>query len=133
MRIELTAAVAVGGNNAFTLVAIDEIENENVNTVVVPNREVEATGTVVTSTPTRITVTSGGASFTFNASPGTTLPTLPTGTLVEVRGFSQNGTLTLERLKVEDEDNARSGDDHSGSGSGRGGSDHGGGHGGHGH
>ena len=139
MRIELTAAVTVGGNNTFTLVAIDEIENENVNNAVVPNREVEVTGTVVTSTPTQITVASGGASFTFNASPGTTLPTLPTGTLVEVRGFSQNGTLTLERLKVEDEDNGGSGDDHGGSGSGHGGSDDGGGdhgggdHGGHGH
>jgi hypothetical protein len=135
MRIELIAAVTVGGNNTFTLVAVDEVENENVNNVVVPNREVEVTGTVVTSTPTQITVASGGTSFTFNASAGTTLPTLPTGTLVEVRGFSQNGTLTLDRLKVEDEDNdAGNGDDHGGSGSGRGGSDDGGGdHGGGGH
>jgi len=122
-RIELTVSATVGANNVFTLVAIDEIENQNVNNVVVPNQEIELNGTVVSSTPTQIAVASGGTTFTFNAPTGTTLPTLPMGTSVEVRGFSQNGALTLERLRVEDRD-----DGGAGSGSGGGSGDDGGGH-----
>jgi hypothetical protein len=135
-RIELTVSATVGANNVFTLVAIDEIENQNVNNVVVP-QEVEVTATVVSSTPTQIAVASGGTTFTFNAPAGTTLPTLPVGTSVEARGFSQNGVLTLERLQVEDRDDDGGGSGSGGGGSGDGGHDggghDGGGHGGGGH
>jgi hypothetical protein len=98
LRIELI--VHVTAPNVFTLVAIDEIENANQ----IVNQEVEVKGFVVSSSPTQIAVNSHGAVFTFAAPAGVSLPTLPAGTFVEVRGVTVNGKLTVERLKVEDED-----------------------------
>jgi hypothetical protein len=49
-------------------------------------QEVEVTGSVVSSTATRLVLNSGGASFAYAAPTGTPLPTLPMGTLVEARG-----------------------------------------------
>jgi hypothetical protein len=127
-RIELT--VQVGATNAFTLVAIDEIENAN---AAVAAQEVEVKGFVVSSTTAQIVVNANGTTFTFVAPAGTTLPVLATGTFVEVRGLRQNGTTTVTRLRVEDNDGGGSGggggDDggHGGSGGG-GGDDGGGGH-----
>jgi hypothetical protein len=124
-RIEL--AVQVGANNAFTLVAIDEIENAN---PAVAAQEVEVKGFVVSSNTAQIVVNANGTTFTFVAPAGTTLPVLATGMFVEVRGLRQNGTTTVTRLRVEDNDGGGSGggggDDgrHGGSGGG----DDGGGH-----
>jgi hypothetical protein len=109
-RIELT--VQVGTGNTFTLVAIDEVENEN------EGQEVEVKGTVTSSTATQIVVEANGTTFTFVPPAGETLPVLATGTFVEARGFEQNGTITLTRLRLED----------SGDGDGGGGGDDGGGH-----
>ena len=80
-RIELTVTAAAG--NVFTLVAINEIENEveNVNPVA-PQQEVEVKGSVVSSTASQIVVRSGGTMFTFAAPAGVTLPVLPAGTFV---------------------------------------------------
>jgi hypothetical protein len=135
-RIELT--VRVGGGNTFVLVAIDEVENEN---PVVQAQEVEVKGFVSSSTTAQIVVNVNGTMFAFVAPRGRTLPVLPTGTFVDVRGLRQNGTITLTRLRVEDNDGGSgSGDDdggHSGSGGGgdegghsgsSGGGDDGGGH-----
>jgi hypothetical protein len=94
-RIELIVHVAAP--NVFTLVAIEEVENANVD-------EVEVEGFVTASSTTQITVNSHGAAFIFNAPPGVTLPVLPMGTFVEARGTKVNGVLTVQRLKVEDED-----------------------------
>jgi hypothetical protein len=96
-RIEVTVHAA--GGNVFTLVAIDD-ENENQAGA---NEEVEVKGSVVSSTPTQIVVNSHGAVFTFAAPAGVTLPTLPAGTFVEVRGVTVKGVLTAQRVKVEDE------------------------------
>jgi len=109
-RIELT--VQVGTGNTFTLVAIDEVKNEN------EGQEVEVKGTVTSSTATQIVVEANGTTFTFVPPAGETLPVLATGTFVEARGFEQNGTITLTRLRLED----------SGDGDGGGGGDDGGGH-----
>jgi RNase P/RNase MRP subunit p29 len=98
-RIELIVHTAAG--NVFTLVTIEEIENENQIGV---RQEVEVKGVVVSSSPTQIVVNSRGAVFTFAAPAGTKLPTFRVGTFVEVRGLSVNGVLTAERLKVEDDD-----------------------------
>jgi RNase P/RNase MRP subunit p29 len=106
-RIELIAQVAAG--NVFTLVAIEEIENAN---QIVREQEIEVKGFVVSSTSTQIVVNSHGMNFTFATPAGVTLPILPTGTFVEVKGRSVNGVLTLERLKLED------GDDDGGGGGG---------------
>ena len=119
-RIEFD--VRVGAGNVFTLVAIDEIENANIQA---EDEEIELKGFVVNSTASQLVVRRRDATFTFAAPTGLTLPTLPTGTFVEVRGVRVHGVLTLERLRVEDE-----GD--SGGGSGGGGGD-GSGHSGSGH
>ncbi len=94
-RIELIVHVAAP--NVFTLVAIEEIENE-------VDEEVEVKGFVVSSSPAQIAVNSHGALFTFAAPAGVTLPTVPVGTFVEVRGVKMNGVLTVTRLKLEDGD-----------------------------
>jgi hypothetical protein len=112
-RIELT--VQVGNGNTFTLVAIDEVENEN------EAQEVEVKGFVTSSTASQIVVNANGVAFTFVPPAGATLPVLATGTFVEARGLGQNGTITLTRLRVDDQ-----GDD--GGGGGGGGGDDGGGH-----
>ena len=96
-RIELI--VHVTAPNVFTLVAIEEVENANEIL-----EEVEVEGFVTASSTTQITVNSRGAAFTFTAPPGVTLPTLRIGTFVEVRGARINGVLTVERLRVEDDD-----------------------------
>lgn len=113
-EIELT--VQTGAGNTFTLVSIDEAAENVVE-------EVEAKGSVVTSTTTQITVDAGGATLTFNAPSGVTLPVLAAGTVVEVRGVSINGVLTVQRLRTDD--------DGDGDGGGGGGDDGGGGGGGH--
>ena len=96
-RIELI--VHVTAPNVFTLVAIEEVENANEIL-----EEVEVEGFVTASSTTQITVNSPGAAFTFTAPPGVTLPILRIGTFVEVRGAKVNGVLTVERLRVEDDD-----------------------------
>lgn len=118
-RIELT--VQVGAANALTLVAIDEVENVNPGAEA---QEVEVKGFVTSSTQAQIVVNADGELFTFAAPAGTTLPVLPAGTFVEVRGVQQGGAITLTRLRVEDNDG---GDGSGGGGSGSGGD---GGHGG---
>jgi hypothetical protein len=115
-EVELT--VQTGTGNTFTLVSIDE---QVVNVV----EEVEAKGSVVNSTSTQISIDAGGATLTFTAPNGVVLPVLSPGTFVEVRGSSINGVLTLQRLRVEDEDG---GGDGGGGGGGDGGGDGGGGH-----
>jgi hypothetical protein len=110
-RIELMVHPAAG--NVFTLVAIEEIENENENGV---QQEVEVKGTVVSSSPTQIVVNSRGIVFIFAAPAGVALPTLPVGTSVEVRGRTVNGVLTAERVKLEDGDGGGDGDGGSGGG-----------------
>ena len=127
-RIELT--VQVGANNVFTLAAIDEIEKAN---PAVAAQEVEVEGLVVSSTTAQIVVRANGTTVTFVAPAGTTLPVLATGAFVEVRGLRQNGTTTLTRLRVEDNDGGGGsggggGDDGGHGGSGGGGGDDGGGH-----
>lgn len=112
-EIELT--VQAGANNTFTLVAIDdEAENQ-------VEDEVEAKGTVVTSTSTQIEINAGGAMLTFNAPNGVTLPVLAAGTSVEARGVTVNGVLTLTRLRVEDDGDGGGGDDGGGGHGGGGG------------
>jgi uncharacterized membrane protein YgcG len=67
--------------------------------------------------PVTIVVDVNGEVFTFAATTGATLPMLPTGTFVEVRGERQNGTLALTRLRVEDNPGGGSGNsDRDGSG-----------------
>jgi hypothetical protein len=118
-RIEL--GVQVGAGNTFTLVAIDEIENENLSPGA-QAQEVEVKGLVASSTTSQLVVNANGTKFTFVAE--STLPVLPIGTSVEVRGLQQNGTITLTRLRVED---SEGGD----GGGGSDGGDDGGGGGGH--
>jgi hypothetical protein len=95
-KIELS--VQAGPANTFTLVAVGEAENAQPG---VANREVEAKGAVVSSTASQLVISAGGATLTFAAPPGVTLPTLAAGTVVEVRGISVNGVVTVERLRVE--------------------------------
>jgi hypothetical protein len=123
-RIELT--VTVGDGNVFTLVSVDEIEGAAQQTA---GEEVEVRGLVVGSTASQLVVSSGGATFTFAAPAGVTLPTLAPGTSVEVRGVQVNGVLTLERLKLLDEGDSGGGSGDDGGGHDGGGGD-GGGHGG---
>ena len=93
---EVELLVQAGAGNTFTLVSIKgENENENEN-------EVEAKGTVTNSTTSQITIDAGGATLTFAAPNGHTLPVIATGTFVEARGVTINGVLTLTRLKIED-------------------------------
>jgi hypothetical protein len=100
---EVELAVQTGTGNTFTLVSIDQ-EVDQVGD------QVEAKGTVVSSATTQIAVDAGGATLTFAAPTGVTLPVLTPGTFVEVRGVSINGVLTAERLRVED-DGGSGGDD----------------------
>lgn len=125
-RTELT--VQVGSGNNFTLVSIDDIENGNPN----PSgsaQEVEVRGFVVSSTAAQLIVNANGTMFTFLAATGTTVPVLPNGTGVEVRGLQQNGTTTLTRLRIDDNHGGGSSDG-GGDDGGHGGSDGGGGGGG---
>jgi hypothetical protein len=120
-RIELS--VQVGAANTFRLAAINRIENENANPAA-QAREVEVKGFVTSSTTTQIVVNANGTMLTFVAPAGGTLPVLPTGTFVEVRGLNNNGVITLTRLRTDDNDgggaSGGSGDDggHGGSGGG---------------
>lgn len=107
-RIELT--VQVGAGNTLTLVAIDEVASTAPG---VQAQEIEVKGLVTTSTATQLVVDAEGTTVTFVASTGATLPVLAAGTSVEVRGVRQNGTVTLTRLRVEDDE---SGDDGGGGG-----------------
>jgi hypothetical protein len=95
-EVELT--VQTGAGNTFTLVSINAGDNENDN-----ENEVEAKGTVTDSTASQITIDAGGATLTFAAPAGVTLPVLAQGTFVEARGVTVNGVLTLTRLRVEDD------------------------------
>ncbi len=106
-RIELT--VQAGAGNVFTLVSIDEAKNAN---PVAPSDEVDVRGSVVSSTATQIVVKAGGATFTFTAPTGVTLPILATGTSVRARGVTRNGVLILERLRLEDGGGDGGGDGH---------------------
>ncbi len=102
---EVELFVQAGAGNTFTLVSIkaeNEIENEN---------EVEAKGTVTNSTTSEITINAGGATLTFAAPSGQTLPVIAQGTFVEARGVTINGVLTLTRLKIEDDDGGGGGGD----------------------
>ena len=95
-EVELT--VQAGAGNVFTLVSIrsgdDQGENEDGN-------EVEAKGTVTDSTAAQITIDTGDATLTFAAPAGETLPIVAVGTLVEAKGVTINGVLTLTELKTE--------------------------------
>ena len=93
-EVELT--VQTGAGNTFTLVSINAGDNEDEN-------EIEAKGTVTDSTASQITIDAGGATLTFAAPAGVTLPVLAQGTFVEARGVTVNGVLTLTRLRVEDD------------------------------
>jgi hypothetical protein len=118
-RIELT--VQVGAADTFTLVAVDEVENENEPPAA---EEVELKGFVVTSTAMQLVVRNGAATVTFNAPAGAALPILAPGTFVEVRGLRRNGVLTADRIRVEqDDDHSGSGHDDGGHGDGHGGDD----------
>ena len=101
---EVELLVQAGAGNTFTLVSI-KAENENEN-----ENEVEAKGTVTNSTTSEITINAGGATLTFAAPSGQTLPVIPTGTFVEARGVTINGVLTLTRLKIEDGGDGGGGD-----------------------
>jgi hypothetical protein len=93
---EVELVVQAGAGNSFTLVSIQAGDNEDEN-------EVEAKGPVTDSTASQITIDAGGAMLTFAAPVGQTLPVLAQGTLVEARGVTINGVLTLTRLRVEDD------------------------------
>jgi hypothetical protein len=101
---EVELVVKTGAGNAFTLVSIEQ-ENEN---------EVEAKGVVTNSTTSQITIDAGSASLTFAAPANTTLPIIATGTCVEARGVTINGVLTLTRLRTEDGGDNSGSDDHGG-------------------
>lgn len=94
---EVELFVQAGAGNTFTLVSIGKADNEDEN-------EVEANGTVTNSSTSQITIDAGGATLTFAAPAGHTLPVIATGTFVEARGVTINGVLTLTRLKIEDDD-----------------------------
>ncbi len=101
---EVELFVQAGAGNTFTLVSIGKTDNEDEN-------EVEAKGTVTSSTTSQITIDAGGATLTFAAPNGHTLPVIATGTFVEARGVTINGVLTLTRLKIEDDDGGGGGGD----------------------
>jgi hypothetical protein len=105
---EVELFVQAGASNTFTLVSIKaENENENENE---DENEVEAKGTVANSTTSQITINAGGATLTFAAPSGQTLPVIAQGTFVEARGVTINGVLTLTRLKIEDDGGGGGGD-----------------------
>ena len=101
---EVELFVQAGAGNTFTLVSI-KAENENEN-----ENEVEAKGMVTNSTTSQITINAGGATLTFAAPSGQTLPVIAQGTFVEARGVTINGVLTLTRLKIEDDGGGGGGD-----------------------
>jgi FtsP/CotA-like multicopper oxidase with cupredoxin domain len=101
---DVELAVQPGAGNTFTLVSIAANEDEN---------EVEAKGMVTESLVSQITIDADGASVTFAAPAGTTLPIIATGTCVEARGVKINGVLTLTRLRTDDDGDV-GGDDHGG-------------------
>ena len=106
---EVELFVQAGAGNTLTLVSIKaENENENENE---DENEVEAKGTVTNSTTSQITINAGGATLTFAAPSGQTLPVIAQGTFVEARGVTINGVLTLTRLKIEDDDGGGGGGD----------------------
>jgi hypothetical protein len=96
---EVELVVQAGANNTFTLVSIQAGDNDNENE---NENEVEAMGPVTDSTTSQITIDAGGATITFAAPAGQTLPVIATGTFVEARGVTINGVLTLTRLRTED-------------------------------
>jgi hypothetical protein len=108
---ETELIVSVGVGNVFTLVAVEQVENENQIEV---EQEVEVKGFVVSSTATQLVVQSHGITFTFGAPQGTTLPVFPMGTSVEVRGVVVNGKLTIERVKIEHDEDGGSHGGHDG-------------------
>jgi FtsP/CotA-like multicopper oxidase with cupredoxin domain len=93
---EVELVVQAGAGNTFTLASIGSADNEDEN-------EVEAKGPVTNSTTSQITIDAGGATVTFAAPAGATLPVIATGTNVEARGVTINGVLTLTRLRVDDD------------------------------
>lgn len=94
---EVELIVQAGAGNTFTLVSIEQGNNEDDD-----QGKVEAKGPVTDSTASQITVDAGGATIAFAAPAGTTLPVVAQGTFVEARGVTINGVLTLTRLKIED-------------------------------
>ena len=108
---EVELIVSVGAGNVFTLVAVEQIENENQIEV---EHEVEVKGFVVSSTATQLVVQSHGVAFTFGAPQGTTLPVFPVGTFVEVKGVVVSGKLTVERVKIEHDEDGGSHGGHDG-------------------
>jgi hypothetical protein len=113
--VEIEFTVQVGAGNVFTLVSIDEIENDQPQA----GQEVEVKGSVVASTASQLMVLSHGITFTFDAPAGATLPIFPVGTFVEAKGVANaSGHLTLLRVKVEDDEDAGGGDDGGGGGHG---------------
>lgn len=64
--------------------------------------DIEVTGAVVDSSTTQLTIGVGGQSLAFAAPSGTQLPVLATGQVVEVRGVTINGVLTVSRIHTED-------------------------------
>jgi FtsP/CotA-like multicopper oxidase with cupredoxin domain len=97
-EVELT--VQTGAGNVFTLVSIQAGDDENEND---EGNEVEAKGVVTDSTTSQVTIDAGGATLTFAAPAGDTLPIVETGTFVEARGVTINGVLTLTRLRTADD------------------------------
>jgi RNase P/RNase MRP subunit p29 len=81
---EVELFVQAGAGNTFTLVSIGKADNEDEN-----ENEVEAKGTVTSSTTSQITIDAGGATLTFAAPNGHTLPVTATGTFVEARSHDQ--------------------------------------------
>jgi len=101
---EVALTVQTGPGNVFTLVSIQSGDNENED-----ENEVEAKGTVTDSTTTAITIDTGDTTLTFAAPDGETLPIVAIGTMVEARGVTINGVLTLTRLRTEDDDDGDGG------------------------
>ena len=108
-EVELT--VQTGAGNVFTLVSIQSGDNESENQ---DENEVEAKGPVTDSTTSSITIDTGDTTLTFAAPAGETLPIIATGTLVEARGVTIDGVLTLTRLSTEDSGDGGGGDGGSG-------------------
>jgi FtsP/CotA-like multicopper oxidase with cupredoxin domain len=103
---EVELVVQTGTGNTFTLVSIQSGDDENEN-----ENEVEAQGAVTDSTTSQITIDTGGTTLTFAAPAGVTLPVIPTGTMVEARGVTIDGVLTLTRLRTEDDGGGGGGGD----------------------
>ena len=102
---EVELIVQTGAGNTFTLVSIQSVDDEDQN-----ENEVEAKGTVTDSTTSQVTIDTGDATLTFAAPAGVTLPVIPAGTIVEARGVTINGVLTLTRLRTDDDGGGGDGD-----------------------